>query len=337
LACAAKPLILAGGGAVWANAGPEIRELARRLDCPVITTQQGKGILDERDPHSLGHARSARARVATPIADVMLAIGCRFTEVMTFFGKHVRVPERLIQIDIDPGQLGMNYPVEIGIVADAKEALQAILAELKPGDGHPWASVWPTARAATRATSEWLIDVLRAELPEDAVVFTDASEMAFRMHTDFPAYLPRSFFYPSNYIALGWGFPAAIGAAVAFSEPPASAGGVPRWVVSFSGDGGFVMTCQELATAARYGLRLIAIIHNDSAYGAIKQYQHKRFEDRYRDTDLNNPDFPALAAAFGIPARRTPDAGSFAIALREAMAQSGPFLIEAPDQWRDLR
>ena len=234
LAQAQRPIILAGGGAVWANAGPEIRELARLLDCPVITSQQGKGILDERDPHSLGHARSTRARIATPVADVMLAVGCRFTEVMTLFRK-LRVPERLVQIDIDPGQIGMNYPVEIGIVADAKESLQAILTALTLRQNTKtsgWTEIWPAARTAKRAASEWLIDVLRAELPDDAVVFTDASEMAFRMHTDYPAYLPRSFFYPSNYIALGWGFPAALGAAVAVGSPLPEGEGRGSWSAS---------------------------------------------------------------------------------------------------------
>jgi thiamine pyrophosphate-dependent acetolactate synthase large subunit-like protein len=336
LARASRPLILVGGGAVWANAGPEIKALAERLQCPVVTTQQGKGILDERDPLSLGHARSARGRVATAAADVMLAVGCRFTEVMTGFRK-MRVPERLIQIDIDPGQIGMNHPVEIPIVADAKEALQAILRVPTTKKNADWSDVWPQARSAKRATSEWLIDTLREELPEDAVLVTDASEMAYRMHTDYPAYMPRSFFYPSNYIALGWGFPAAIGAAVARNTAPLGEGGQGGVVVSFSGDGGFVMTCQELATAARYRLPMIIVIHNDSAYGAIKHQQRLKYEERYRDTDLNNPDFTALAQAFGIPARRTPDAASFAEALRGAIKQEGPMLIEVPDQWRFLR
>ena len=338
LLAADKPIILAGGGAVWADAAAEIRELARRLDCPVITTQQGKGILDERDPHSLGHARSARGKVATPLADVMLAVGCRFTEVMTGF-RRLRVPERLIQIDIDSGQIGMNHPVKLGIVGDAKASLRAILDRLGNEPRHSgWDTVWPSARSAKRPTSEWLIEALRRDMPDDAVLFTDASEMAYRMHTDFPAHRPRSFFYPSNYIALGWGFPAAIGAAVAFSGDDASAKPqAARLVVSFSGDGGFVLTCQELATAARYRLRLVIIVHNDDAYGAIKHYQHKRFSARYRDTELNNPDFLALAAAFGIPARRTPDEGSFIAAMREAMTRDGPFLIEVPDAWRDLR
>src|SRR5262249_17064889 len=147
LARATKPIILAGGGAVWANAGVELRQLAQRLNCPVLTTQQGKGILDERDPLSLGHARSARGRVAQQHADAMLAIGCRFSEVMTGFRK-LQVPKRLVQIDVNAGEIGMNYPVEIGIVADAKEALQAILPELPAKTTSDWSDVWPIARSA---------------------------------------------------------------------------------------------------------------------------------------------------------------------------------------------
>lgn len=340
LAKARRPILLAGGGAVWANAGPELHQLAQRLNCPIVTSLNAKGIIDERDVLSLGHARSAKGRAALPHADVMLAVGCRFTEVMTGFRK-LQVPRRLIQIDLNPDEIGMNYPAEIGVVSDAKDSLHAILAELPAKITSDWTDIWPAARAARRETSEWLIETLRGELPDDAVLFTDASEMAYRMHTDYPAYLPRSFFYPSNYIALGWGFPAAIGAACAFSPLAgrASDGNSDRTrvVVSFSGDGGFVMTCQELATAARYHLRLIIIVHNDSAYGAIKNLQRIKYESRFRDTDLNNPDFLALAAAFGIPARRALDAASFATALREALAQDGPFLIEVPDRWRYLR
>jgi thiamine pyrophosphate-dependent acetolactate synthase large subunit-like protein len=327
LAQAKHPVLLAGGGAVWANASAELRQLAARLNCPVLTSLNAKGILDERDPLSLGHARSARGKVAQQHADVMLAIGCRFTEVMTGFRK-LQVPKRLVQIDVNAAEIGMNYPVGIGIVADAKEALQAILAELPAKTASNWSEVWPAARAAKRHSAEWLIDTLRAQLPDDAVVFTDASEMAYRMHTDYPAYSPRSFFYPSNYIALGWGFPAALGAAVALPD---------RVVVSFSGDGGFVMTCQELATAARYRLRVIVIVHNDNTYSGIKHQQRLKYEKRYRDTDLNNPDILELAHAFGVPGCRAGDAASFADALRQAQRQDGPYLIEVPDTWRYLR
>jgi acetolactate synthase-1/2/3 large subunit len=330
LAKAKRPILLAGGGALGAAA--EVRALAERLRCPVITTLNGKGLIDERDPLSLGHARSARARAAQPHVDVMLAVGCRFTEVMTGFRK-MRVPENLVHIDIDGSQFSpfdKNYPCAVGgaIVADAREALQRILEHLPAKLECDWGELWKQARQTVPPRREWLIDTLRSELPDDAVIFTDASEMAYRMHTDYPACRPRSFFYPSNYIALGWGFPAAVGAAVALPD---------RVVVSMSGDGGFVMTCQELATAARYGLRLIAIVHNDSAYGAIKNVQRVKYEARYRDTDLNNPDFVRLAEAYGIPATRARTAETFASALREAIARGGPGLIEVPDAWRSLR
>jgi thiamine pyrophosphate-dependent acetolactate synthase large subunit-like protein len=325
LAEARRPIVLVGGGALTAE--EEVRAVVERLRCPVITTLNAKGLIDERDPLSLGHARSVRARTLQPHTDAMLAVGCRFTEVMTGF-RRMQVPAKLVQIDVDAGQIGMNYPAAVGIVGDAAEALREILKRLPAKTASNWGDRWTQARQVVRPNREWFIDTLRAELPDDTVVFTDASEMAYRMHVDYPAYLPRSFFYPSNYIALGWGFPAAIGAAVALPG---------RVVVSMSGDGGFVMTCQELATAARYGLRVIAIVHNDSTYGAIKHQQRNKYEGRFRDTDLNNPDFVQLAAAYRVPAVRVHEAEGFAAALRQAIGRGGPGLIEVVDEWRDLR
>ncbi|MHC5538957.1 thiamine pyrophosphate-dependent enzyme, partial [Singulisphaera rosea] len=123
-------------------------------------------------------------------------------------------------------------------------------------------------------------------------------------------------------------FPAALGAAVAL-------GGTP--VVSVSGDGGFLMTAQELATASRYRLRVIAIVHNDSTYGAIKNIQHRVHEDRFLDVELNNPDFLKLAGSFGVPACRVENPGDFVVALEEALGRDGPSVVEVPDRWRPLR
>lgn len=326
LSTSVRPIILAGGGAVWSGAETEIAELARRLDCPIITTLNGKGIIDERDPQSLGHGRSTRSMAALPHADLMLAIGCRFTEVFTFFGK-LPIPKTLIQIEIDPGQIGKNYHVAVGMVGDAQATLRGILEELPPRKSE-WGEIWRQARMATHPKPEWFIDTLRAAIPDDALVYTDASEMALRMQTDFPAYAPRRFFYPSTYIALGWGFPAAIGGAIAWPD---------RWIVSVSGDGGFLMCAQELATAARYQLKLIAIVHNDSAYGAIRNIQRNRHDARYRDTELNNPDFVKFGESFGVPSTRAHNAEEFASALQTAQERNGPSLIEVPDRWRSLR
>jgi acetolactate synthase-1/2/3 large subunit len=176
LAEARRPIILAGGGALWSQAQPEVAALARRLHCPVITTLNAKGLIDERDPLSLGHARSVRARHLQPHVDAMVAIGCRFTEVMTGF-RNLQVPAQLIQIDIDAGQISMNYPAAVGIVADAKEALAEILERLRTKLRSDWGDLWTQARQVRRPDREWFIDTLRAELPDDAIVFTDASAM----------------------------------------------------------------------------------------------------------------------------------------------------------------
>ncbi len=328
LAAAERPIILAGGGALWSGASADIEALARALGAPVVTTLNGKGLLDERNPVSLGHARSCRGRLALAHADLMLAVGCRFTEVMTDW-RRMTVPKNLIQIDVDPQQIGMNHPVTVGIVADAKAAAGALLAALPPARRESgWGSILEQARAARPDRPEWLIDALREALPGDVPVFTDACEMGYRMQADWVAHGPRRFFYPSNYITLGWAFPAAVGAAVARGDQP---------VVSVSGDGGFLMTAQELATAVRYRLKVIALVHNDSAYGAIKNIQDRNHDKRYLDVDLNNPDFLALAAAYGVPAARVRTADGLRAAVGAALERGGPSMIEVPDQWRFLR
>ncbi len=328
LAGADRPIILAGGGSLWSEAASEIKALAKRIEAPVVTTLNAKGLLDERDPLSLGHARSARARAVLPHADVMLAIGCRFTEVMTDW-RRLPVPRALIQIDLDPLQIGMNYPAVLGIVADARAAVRSILDALSPRPRPSgWGKLWEEARDLRPAKPEWLIDTLRDALAGDVPVFTDACEIGYRMQTDWVSHGPRRFFYPSNYITLGWAFPAAVGAAVALDGRP---------VVSVSGDGGFVMTAQELATAARYRLRVIALVHNDATYGAIKNIQKGVHAGRYIDVDLTNPDFVALAAAYGVPGCRANGPEELSSAVGAALERSGPSLIEVPDQWRFLR
>jgi acetolactate synthase I/II/III large subunit len=328
LAQAERPLIMAGGGALWSGAADAVELLARKLAAPVVTTLNGKGILDERDPVSFGHARSARARYLWPHADAVIAVGCRFTEVMTDW-RRMTFPKNLIQIDLDPEQIGMNHPVVVGIVADARTALEALVTALEPTRQHDgWGKLREDARAARPPKPEWLIDTLREALPGDVPVFTDACEIGYRMQADWTAHGQRRFFYPSNYITLGWAFPAAIGAAVALAGTA---------VLSVSGDGGFVMTAQELATAVRYRLRVIALVHNDSTYGAIKNIQKRAHAERYLDVELNNPDFLQLASAYGVPASQVRGPDDLLEAVRAALDRDGPTLIEVPDEWRFLR
>jgi acetolactate synthase-1/2/3 large subunit len=255
-----------------------------------------------------------------------LAVGCRFNEVFTT-GWSMPMPENLIQIDLDATRFGVNYPVAIGMAGDAKATLQAILNDF-PNQTREWKTAWERIRSAEQLKPEWLIETVRKEIPEDAIVFGDASEMALRMHVDFPAYAPRTFFYPSNYAALGWGYPAALGGAVA-------AGG--KWVVCVCGDGGCLMSANEMAIAAQYKLRVITIVHNDSAFGAIKSIQRANHEGNYLDVDLVNPDFVKFGESFGVPSCRCGNAGELAAAIKAALGRDGPSLIEVPDEWRSLR
>jgi thiamine pyrophosphate-dependent acetolactate synthase large subunit-like protein len=321
-----RPVIIAGGGVVSSDAGSQIEQLARRLGCPVVTTLNGKGILDERTEIPLGHGRTRRARVVLSRADLVIAVGCRFTEVFTASGT-LSIPKRIIQIDIDPSQIGTNYPVELAIVGDARSVLVTIISGLERQESD-WKNMWQRIRQADQLKPEWLIDTLRTEIPDSTIVFADASEMGLRMQTDFPAYAPRTFFYPSNYATLGWGYPAAIGGAV---------GQPDKWTVCVCGDGGFLMTAQELATAARYRSKLITIVHNDSAYGAIKAIQKKKHESRFLDVDLNNPDFVKFGESFGVPSCRAVNTMELSAALRQALGNDGPSLIEVPSEWRSLR
>jgi acetolactate synthase-1/2/3 large subunit len=237
------------------------------------------------------------------------------------------VPKILIQIDIQPDQIGKNYPVAVGIEGDVRIALSAILDVISPRQGE-WKETWQRARGAAQLKSEWIIDTLRDQIPESAIVFADACEMGLRMQTDFPAYAPRTFFYPSNYATLGWGLAAAIGGAI---------GQPDRWTVCVCGDGGFMMAAQELSTAVRYRLKLITVIHNDSTYGAIKAIQRRNHESRFIDTDLNNPDFAKFADSFGVAFYRADSPETFVEALQKAQQVNGPSLIEIPDTWRSLR
>jgi acetolactate synthase I/II/III large subunit len=329
LLASARPVILAGGGAVSSDAGATIEQLAHLLGCPVMTTANGKGIIDERSPLSLGHGRTRRARMALSRADAMLALGCRFTEIFTAGGS-VRIPESLIQVDIDPRQIGMNYPVAVGIVADVRTTVEAMLAQLRDRPGvrkDQWQETWQRARNAEQLKPEWLIETLRKELPESTLFFADACELGVRMQTDFPVYAPRTYFYPSNFVTLGWGYPAAVGGAIA--RPDA-------WTVCLTGDGGFVMGLSEIATSVRYNLKLITVLHNDNAYSAIKLIQENRHESRYIDTDLNNPDFVQLARSFGVPSCRVNNANELASALRQATTRDGPTLIEFAEPRRPM-
>jgi acetolactate synthase-1/2/3 large subunit len=329
LAGAQRPLLIAGGGVVSAGAEAELVTLARRLGAPVITTVMGRGAISERDP--LWHSVLPNGRATEPAireADVILAIGCRFAARSTQ-GLVLKLlfasDQTLIHLDIDSGVIGKLFPPQLGIVGDAKDGLTRLLEEL--GQGTPSAE-WNRGTLADvkRATGPgWTVEtarllaILRDVLPDDGIFVNDQSGVNYWAEWKWPVVRSRTFLYPVGSATLGYAVPAAIGAQIAHPG---------RAVLAAMGDGGFMFSVNELATAVKYRLPIVFLVVNDNRYGAIKWLQERMFEGRSGEVDLANPDFVALAHAFGARGVKVKGLDDLGDVIRAGFAASGPTLVE---------
>jgi acetolactate synthase-1/2/3 large subunit len=321
-----KPVIVAGGGVVAAGAEELLVRIAERLGAPVFNTLLGKCALPSDHALNRGlpwhRATSDLTNMGSLIsplfsqADGMLAVGCRFTQATTG-NWTMPVPPTLAQIDIDAAEIGRHYPVALGIQADARQALRALLAVL-PGPRPSWAPT-PSAREPWRLPGLDLVGPLRRVLPRDAVVVADITRLAYILLAEFPVYQPRTFLHPAGFVAMGYGIPAALGAKVALPE---------RVVLAVVGDGCFLMSGMELATAVQEKVPIVVVLVNDGSLTLIKAIQQRRYEGRFLGVDLRNPDFGQLARAFGVAAWQVHSDTAFEAALREAIASGGPALVE---------
>jgi len=263
------------------------------------------------------------AHRVVPESDVVLAVGTRFL----IAGLELTDAQRIIQIDADPTEIGKNHPVEVGIEADAREALRALLRELRsitaPGEsrsqeieGYKQAFEDEMRRLAPQQLS--MIDAIRSALDDDAVVVSGVTNVGYWSNLALPVAQPRTFVTSSYFGTLGYAFPTALGA---------KAGNPDRQVVALCGDGGFMFNVQELSTAAKHGLNVVAVVFNNGAYGASLWDQTHRYGERYIGTSLSNPDFGKLAEAFGVVGMKT-DADGLGVSLGEALAASAPVLLE---------
>lgn len=324
-------LIYAGGGAISSGASPELLRLAELFQAPVLTSGMGKGAIPEDHPLAFGTTWSPRVDVSEIVrrADAVLAVGTRFTAAFTSDWT-LPFPKQLVQIDIDEGEIGKNYPVKVGLVGDAKKTLQQILQCLDSK------ALTLQFRCLTemqelkrrmqqklklKSGKEWpVMEEIRAALPKDTIICADMMMFWVETLALFPVYEPRTFLFPWGYGTIGFSFPAAIGAKVACPERP---------VVAMCGDGAFMYTCQELATAVKYGINVPVILFNDDCYANIKQQQVKDF-GRCSEVDLVNPDFVKFAESFGANGVKIGDWGDLKPAIEEALEADGPTIIEIP-------
>lgn len=326
---ARRPLILAGGGVISAEAGPVLRRLARRLGAPVITTVHGRGAIPDDDPLSLGDGWS-RLDFFDPLfaeADVCLAVGTNF-ETVTDASRGARLPSTLIHVDIDATAIGRHRPATLGIVGDARRVLERLQGELgSAGPREPWCDL-DALRARKRSSMERvagpvlrLLDELRSALPREAIVADDLCLPGYWAPLAFEVYAPRTLLHPGMYGTLGYALPAAIGAQI---------GRPDRVAVALCGDGGFLYTSQELATAVAEGVNLVAIVFNDNAYGALRLYQDRLLNGRRIGVNLHNPDFARLGDAYGATGHALRSSRELAASVADAVERGGVHVIECP-------
>lgn len=328
---AQRPLIVAGAGVKRAGAEAALVAFAERFAIPVCAAWRRHDVFPNQHPLYCGHFQmGTHPEILRTIreSDCLVVVGARLNEITTQ-GYSTIDGQAILQIDIDERMIGKAYPVAQGLIADAGEALRALVgcpsAEMS---FHGWAASRQQAYQALvevpeqlhtdRVDNRQIIRCLQAALPDDAILTNDAGNFAGWLHTFF------RFKQPNTYVgaasgAMGYGMPAAIGVQLACPD---------RRVVSLSGDGGIMMTIQELETAVRLQLPIIALVFNNNMYGSIRMHQEKAHPRRVIGSDLGNPDYLLLAQAFGAFGARVTADSEFTGVLQEALASGRPSLIE---------
>jgi len=351
---ARQPLLYVGGGTVLANACGELKAFVDHLGIPVAHSLMGKGALPDDHPLLLGMSGFWGTKLVNDTclaADWVLGLGTRFKEAdcSSWYRNYTFniPPTRLIHIDIEPSEIGRNFPTELGAVADLKQALtvlNAVAREMYPVPRkaakiaetiahfrHDFAAsnlAMATSDAFPMMPERILADV-RALLPRDAIITTDVGWNKNGVGQQFPVYTPGSVLTPGGFATMGFGPPAAVGAKIAAPT---------RVVLSLVGDGGFGQNPAVLATAVERGLAIIWLVMNNNAYGTIAGLQKAAYGLTHGTLfpvanvgwDAQKPDYAEIARAYGCEGERLSSAADLAPALRRALASGKPYLLDVP-------
>jgi len=349
---AERPLILAGHGTVLSEGSRELTQLAKQLNIPVINTPNGKGAIDMRDELSLGDIGRNGTYPANQTArscDVLLAFGCRFDDRVSSAwvpGYSFSIPPtRLIQVDIDPDEIGRNYPAHIGVLGDAKSVLKQMLTLIQTQNDEGtqknvtwldqiagWKQEWKEfnqphfSSNATPINPQRIIQDMRDVLPNDAILLVDVGVHHNWVVQFWKAYEPQTVLQSWGFAAMGFGVCGVLGAKLAAPDRPC---------VAVCGDAGFMMTPHIVATAVEYGIPAVWVIWNNYAHGAIRDLQLGLWEREIATSFVNaetgefyDPDFAAMARSMGAQGERIERAADFKPALDHALKSNTPFVLD---------
>lgn len=320
---AERPFIVCGGGAQ--DAPDEVAALSEMLQAPVMGYRRGRGVLSSRNPFSV---TLPLGRELWGEADAAIGIGTHMAYPFQHWGLDDKI--KIVRVDADPDEPARFMQPDAALVGDAKPILRRLL-DVLPAHNRKRASRKAEMEERQAKLVErfkkiapqlgWL-DAIRAELPDDGIFVDEVTQMGFAARLAFPVYKPRTFLSPGYQDNLGWGYATALGAAHARPDVP---------VVSINGDGGFLFTANELATAVRHRIPLTAIVFADGTFGNVRRIQEEKYGNRLIASDLANPDFVKFGEAFGAATERATTPDELRTALRRGFARrDGPTLIEVP-------
>ena len=323
LLAATRPVIYAGGGVHLAGAHEPLAAVAEYLQAGVIQSAEGKGALSDASDLSLGAAMwpASATKRHLESADVILVVGSR----LALAGP--RPEQQVVQLDVDPEEIGRNHKKTFGLVGDARLTLAALLERLRAG-APPRASRKAEREALraevgmsmTQEPNTSILKSLRAGMPEDAIFVAGMTQIGYYSRPFWPVYQPRTYLTSSYSGNLGYEYPTALGAKVACPKRP---------VVAICGDGGFLYNAQEMATAVQQRINVVAVVFNDHAFGNVARDLDEAWGGSY-GAELHNPDFLKLADAYGMASLRAKAPTDVGRLVADAIQLDRPVLIEVP-------
>ncbi|MDD7368971.1 MAG: biosynthetic-type acetolactate synthase large subunit [Berryella intestinalis] len=340
IAQARRPVFYVGGGAIASNASSEVTELANMLQIPVVTTLMSKGVMPTGDPLNLGMVGmhgSKYANLTLNHADLIIAAGARFSDRVTGNVKSFAPNADLIHIDIDPAEIGKIIDPQIPVVGDLKSVFASLIESFGKSKKAPDTADWLAEVSAWRERyplydkrldpdNDVIVPEVSIQLlshlidPDNTIVVTEVGQHQMWAAQFVDTERPRTFLSSGGAGTMGFGFPAAIGAAIGCPE---------KTVVCIAGDGSFQMNSQEMATAAIGNVPVKVVVLDNRALGMVRQWQKLFYKRRYSFTELaDNPDFVKLADAYGWQGEQVTSASELAAAYKRMLDARGPYLLD---------